>query len=224
MRSLSSSKVILVVAAAFLVPCLPALAQEESSTDRLLVIGTKVAPPFSFEDSGRWTGASIDLWKIVAEELGLQYEIRSYAEDLDALLNAVREGEVDAGVAAITVNGERERMMDFTHPFYSTGYGIAVRPVSRADLADGGRQDLLLAGAARRGPACNRPSDCRLACMACRTARQSRAVRRPTQQGDLGRILVGGRHHDHGRVRRQGSKDGGGTGAFLAMDVHPRCS
>lgn len=107
------------------------LAQEPPAPRETLVIGTKTAPPFAFEEAGVWKGASIDLWSRLARELDLEYEIRSYGDDLDALLAAVQAGEVDAGVAAITVNGDRERRMDFSHPFYSTGFGIAVRPVEK---------------------------------------------------------------------------------------------
>lgn len=106
-------------------------AQQPAATPARLVIGTKDAPPFAFEEAGRWKGASLDLWEELARELDLDYEVRSYGEDLQGLLTAVHNGEVDAGVAAITVNGEREQIMDFTHPFYTTGFGIAVRPVAK---------------------------------------------------------------------------------------------
>ena len=90
-----------------------------------LIIGTKVTPPFVMEaPDGALRGISIDLWEIVAEELELDYEFRRY--DLQGLLNAVKTGEVDAGVAALTITGEREELMDFSHPFYTTGFGIAV--------------------------------------------------------------------------------------------------
>ena len=41
------------------------------------------------------------------------------------MLDAVERGEVDAAVAALTITSEREQRMDFTHPFLSTGLGIA---------------------------------------------------------------------------------------------------
>lgn len=97
---------------------------QEPSTEKLIV-GTKAAPPFVMQaPDGRWHGISIDLWEIVAEELELEYEFREY--DLSGLLNAVKTGELDIGVAALTITGEREQVMDFTHPFYTTGFGIAV--------------------------------------------------------------------------------------------------
>lgn len=90
-----------------------------------LIVGTKEAPPFVMKaPDGTWHGISIDLWQIVAEELGLEYELVEY--DLQGLLDAVKTGEVDAGVAALTITGAREQVMDFTHPFHTTGFGIAV--------------------------------------------------------------------------------------------------
>ena len=45
--------------------------------ERVLVIGTKDAPPFSMKDDrGEWTGLSIDLWKHIAEELHLRYRFK----------------------------------------------------------------------------------------------------------------------------------------------------
>ncbi len=94
------------------------------------VVGTKEAPPFAMKDAdGNWSGMSIELWDHIAGELGLEYELREY--DLEGLLEAVRTGEVDAGVAALTATGKRELVMDFTHPFYNTGLGIAVAPLER---------------------------------------------------------------------------------------------
>lgn len=93
---------------------------------RKLLIGTKQAPPFAMKDSeGKWTGISIDLWKEIAAELGIEYELREY--DLKGLLAAVTDGSVDAAVAALTVTAERDKIMDFSHPFHTSGLGIAVK-------------------------------------------------------------------------------------------------
>jgi len=96
-----------------------------------IIVGTKPAPPFSFKnDNGIWSGISIDLWRNIANELKLQYEIREY--DLKGLLKAVNENSVDFGVAAITITPEREGTLDFSHAFYHTGLGIAV-PIKNND-------------------------------------------------------------------------------------------
>jgi len=100
-----------------------ATAQE---TPRHWLIGTKEAPPFAMKQSdGTWRGISIELWAGLAERLGVTYEFREY--DLNGLIDAVAAGEVDAGVAALTVTAEREQAFDFTHPFYTTGLAIAAQ-------------------------------------------------------------------------------------------------
>lgn len=90
-------------------------------------VATKVAAPFALQDgAGRWHGLSIELWRDIAAELQIDYEFHEV--ELANMLQSVRDGQMDAAVAAITVTAEREKLVDFTHPIYSTGLGIAVRP------------------------------------------------------------------------------------------------
>ncbi len=102
-----------------------ASAQAQTGDDTVrLVVGTKEAPPFSFKDGDSWQGMSIELWEKVAADLGLEYELRELA--LEEILAGVEDGSLDAGVAAFTITAEREARLDFTHPFYISGLGIAV--------------------------------------------------------------------------------------------------
>ena len=100
-------------------------AGEKAPHGRTLVVGTKEAPPFSMKgEDGSWTGISIDLWREIAAELDLAFEFRE--TDLKGLLDGVTDRSLDLAVAALTVTSDREKAMDFTHPFYHTGLGIAV--------------------------------------------------------------------------------------------------
>lgn len=90
-----------------------------------LIIGTKVTPPFVMKGpDGKWTGISIDLWREMAAKLKLNYTFKEM--DLEQLLAGVTNGTLNAAVAAISVTAEREEVLDFTQPFYTTGLGIAV--------------------------------------------------------------------------------------------------
>jgi ABC-type amino acid transport substrate-binding protein len=94
-----------------------------------VIVGTKESPPFSMKgEDGQWTGISIELWKRIAADLHVNYEIREY--DLKGLLAAVQAHQVDVAVASTTITAERETLMDFSHPIYSTGLSIAVLPGS----------------------------------------------------------------------------------------------
>jgi polar amino acid transport system substrate-binding protein len=91
-----------------------------------LIVGTRQAPPFAMKQpDGTWSGISIDLWQAIAAELHLTYTIQEL--DVPGLLTGVQEGSLDAAVAALTITAPREEVCDFSHPFYTTGLGIAVR-------------------------------------------------------------------------------------------------
>ena len=97
----------------------------QETLQRMLIVGTKEAAPFSFKDSdGRWRGISIDLWRSIAEDLNVDYEFQEV--DLNQLVSGLADRTIDVGVAALTVTPEREAYVDFTHPFHPSGLGIAV--------------------------------------------------------------------------------------------------
>ena len=94
--------------------------------DRELVVGTRIAPPFSMQTrDGTWEGISIDLWRHLAERQHLRYRIEQRGSVQD-LLDAVASGQVDIAAAALTVTADRRKVMDFTQPFFETGLGVAV--------------------------------------------------------------------------------------------------
>ena len=122
--------VISALAGAVLIFAGPCGAQAPANPDvlsqRELVIGTKEAPPFAMKAAdGTWQGISIDLWRRVADELHLQYRFVE-EPDVQGLIEGVAAGKFDVAVAALTVTAGRERILDFTQPFYATGLGIAV--------------------------------------------------------------------------------------------------
>ncbi|HSG91099.1 MAG TPA: transporter substrate-binding domain-containing protein, partial [Pseudomonadales bacterium] len=100
---------------------------------RHLVIGTLHSPPFIIHNrDGSWSGISVELWRAIAAELGLTFEFEEHS--LQALLDGIREGSLDAAAAALTITEERERHIDFTHPFHTTGFAIATRPGQRTSV------------------------------------------------------------------------------------------
>jgi polar amino acid transport system substrate-binding protein len=97
-----------------------------SVAGRDLVVGVKEAPPFAMKGSnGNWEGISIELWQHVADAAHLQYRFVE-VPTVQAQIDGVADGRLDAAIAAITITGERERRVDFSAPYYTTGLGIAV--------------------------------------------------------------------------------------------------
>ncbi|GBC62308.1 hypothetical protein DENIS_3277 [Desulfonema ishimotonii] len=122
----------MVLAGAALLAFHPAWGSEKRTpqSGRKLIIGTREAPPFSMKaEDGSWQGLGIDLWRDMAEEMNLDYEFREMG--IQALITGVQEKQLDAAVAALTITARREKLVDFTHPFYASGLGIAVRAESK---------------------------------------------------------------------------------------------
>ena len=91
----------------------------------VLKVGTKQSPPFAIKNpDGSWNGISIELWKHLADELNFDFELQEF--NLDQLLEQLENGELDAAVSAISVTSARHERVDFCHPHFSTGLGIAV--------------------------------------------------------------------------------------------------
>lgn len=101
-----------------------AAAQAPDST-RVLVVGVTAAPPFVIPDGDSYRGLSIDLWQETAAEHNWAFRFQSF--DLEGLLRAVSNGEIDVAIGAITATAAREERMDFAHTVTSAGLGVAVR-------------------------------------------------------------------------------------------------
>lgn len=95
-----------------------------------LVVGVRQVPPFAMQDQeGNWRGITVELWELIAEELELLYRYQPVS--LEGMLEGVQDRTIDVAAAALSITSQRERVMDFSHPFYHAGLSIAVasRPV-----------------------------------------------------------------------------------------------
>jgi polar amino acid transport system substrate-binding protein len=90
-----------------------------------LVVYTKPIEPFAFERNGKATGFSLDLWDRLAKDLGLTYELR-WGKSVKDVIDVVAARQADVGVAAISITSEREKIIDFSQPFYEAGLSILV--------------------------------------------------------------------------------------------------
>jgi ABC-type amino acid transport substrate-binding protein len=98
---------------------------QETSPRGVLRVGTTSAPPFAIkEEDGNWYGIGVQLWRELAAELELEFHLEE--REFTDLLAGVEDGSLDVGVAAITITADRETVMDFSHPFHTTGIAIAV--------------------------------------------------------------------------------------------------
>lgn len=97
----------------------------QTGTTKKVIVATKIFPPLVFEEKGKYTGFSIDLWEAVAKQLNWEWEI--YGEKtVDDLLSAVEGGIADVAIAGVTITAERDKRVDFSYPYFESGLQILV--------------------------------------------------------------------------------------------------
>ncbi|MEZ5853966.1 MAG: transporter substrate-binding domain-containing protein [Hyphomicrobiaceae bacterium] len=112
----------------------PADAQTKAADRPTLKIATKPTPPFAMKmDNGAWTGLAVELMKDIARGLGKDITW-SEVGTTHELLKLAEDGKVDAALAAITITAKREKVVDFSHPYYDSGLAIAVRKQESASF------------------------------------------------------------------------------------------
>jgi polar amino acid transport system substrate-binding protein len=99
---------------------IPAAAMDDLRPVRIAV---KEFPPFVFTEL---KGFSIDMARIICDRNGLQPEF-VYYETVPEVLDAVRAGACDLNFSGLTITAEREKMVDFSHPFFDSGLMVAVK-------------------------------------------------------------------------------------------------
>ena len=98
-------------------------------------VATKRFEPFvNYEyENNQFTGFSIDLWKAIATELNIDYELYG-VDTVDKLLEQVKTQKAALAIAGISITAARERELDFSHPYYQSGLQILV-PERKASLS-----------------------------------------------------------------------------------------
>lgn len=96
-------------------------------TGEKLFVGVVNDPPYLIKGkNGEWSGFSIDIWKAVATELQVSYELKEMK--FSELLDALRENRIDLAIDGFFLLAEREKFMDFTVPLGSTRLAVAALP------------------------------------------------------------------------------------------------
>jgi ABC-type amino acid transport substrate-binding protein len=108
-------------------------AQEPPTTapsGKNLTVVTRKVTPFVIEKNGRLSGYSIELWERVVREARLPFDPdKNYkiVENVTQMLDELRAGRAEAGVAAVSITSEREKTIDFSYPFKESGLQILTK-------------------------------------------------------------------------------------------------
>lgn len=103
----------------------PILAQTTATQPQKLRVITRNLEPFSFEQDKRRVGFAAELWDNVAREAGFEYEV-AVTDTAKNIIAAVQNKTADVGVGAISITADREKVIDFSQPFYESGLDILI--------------------------------------------------------------------------------------------------
>lgn len=103
-----------------------------------LIVGcdTGIKPFVYIGPEGDYTGFDVELWKAIAKKLGLEYKFAPM--DFKQLIPALENKKIDVALAAITIQSEREKRIDFSFPYFDSGLRLMVRASDKqiSDIGD----------------------------------------------------------------------------------------
>ena len=88
-----------------------------------LEVGIKEAKPFAYQEDGVWKGLSVDLLDQLSASAGFTYTLKDF-KTVSNLIDATKKGQVDMSIAALSLTPDREKVVDFSHSYFTTSLGI----------------------------------------------------------------------------------------------------
>ena len=102
--------------------------------DTIIVATNPEYPPFEYVEGDETVGYDIDLWKAIAEKLGVAYEIE--AMDFDAVISSVAANPNTIGISGISITDERKLTVNFSEGYINAGLVVIVKADSGLETAD----------------------------------------------------------------------------------------
>jgi len=94
--------------------------------DRELIVAVDTAfVPFSFKQGNRYTGFDVEMWDAIAKTQNLRYRLQPM--DFSGILPGLQTRNIDVAIAGITIRPDRQKVIDFSDPYYESGLAILVR-------------------------------------------------------------------------------------------------
>lgn len=97
----------------------------DDSSEYLTVATNAYFPPFEYYEGSAFTGVDIEIADRMAKDMGKTLFVKDM--EFDSIIQSVKSGESDIGMAGITVNDERKLQVDFTDEYYESAQVIIVK-------------------------------------------------------------------------------------------------
>ncbi|KAA1176008.1 transporter substrate-binding domain-containing protein [Marinobacter salinexigens] len=96
------------------------------SAETLRVVTDPSFVPFEMMDqeTGEMIGFDMEIIREVADRAGFEIDLNTM--DFNGIIPALQTGNVDIAIAGITITDEREKIVDFSDPYYDSGLRVLI--------------------------------------------------------------------------------------------------
>jgi len=100
--------------------------EEPSGGGEKLTVGSDIPyPPFEQGKKGSYTGFDVELMEAIGKEIGREPEFID--SSFETIFRDVAQGKFEAVMSAATITEEREKVVDFSTPYYLSEQAILVK-------------------------------------------------------------------------------------------------
>lgn len=97
----------------------------DTSKKQLVVATNAEFEPFEkVDENENYYGIDMEIAKALGKKLGLDVVIQNM--DFDAVVNSVQSGKCNIGMAALSITPERQKIVNFTNPYYNASQVVVV--------------------------------------------------------------------------------------------------
>lgn len=96
----------------------------DESKNQLVVATNAAFAPFEFTVGDSFAGIDMEIAKLIADELGMELVIVNM--EFDAITGALGKNGIDAGLAAMTINAARSKVVSFSDAYYTDAYQVVI--------------------------------------------------------------------------------------------------
>lgn len=93
--------------------------------DTLIMVTEAGFAPYEYYDDGEIVGVDIDIAREIAKEMGKELVVKDVA--FDSIINEVKTGKADFGVAGISYTDERAKQVDFSINYSTSNQVVVVK-------------------------------------------------------------------------------------------------
>lgn len=100
-------------------------AKEDASKDQLVVVTEPGFEPFEYTKGDKYVGIDMEMAKLLADYLNKELVIKSI--DFDSIFSTLNTNGADLGMAGITVNEGRKKLVNFSKTYYDAAQNLIVK-------------------------------------------------------------------------------------------------